>query len=286
MGNEKSITITGAGGYIGRHVVSTLLNKGISVTAVDINTDRIDSRANKISMNIFDTDDTLYERLNKPQLCLHLAWQDGFNHNADSHIINLPKHFRFIQNLLNGGIKQLAIMGSMHEIGYWEGKVDENTPTNPNSFYGIAKNSLRQTVQIMTREKGVRFQWLRAFYIIGDDLSNNSIFSKILRMEQEGKSFFPFTTGKNKYDFIDVNNLANQIAMSIIQEEITGIINCCSGKPVSLKEQVEQFIEEKQLKIRPDYGKFPDRPYDSPAIWGDSTKIEKIMSQINEIKYG
>jgi dTDP-6-deoxy-L-talose 4-dehydrogenase (NAD+) len=281
MGNEKSITITGAGGYIGRHVVSALLDKGISVTAVDINTDRIDSRANKISMNIFDSDDILYERLNKPQICLHLAWQDGFNHNANSHIINLPKHFMFIQNLLNSGIKHLAIMGSMHEIGYWEGKVDENTPTNPNSFYGIAKNSLRQTVQIMTKEKRVIFQWLRAFYIIGDDLSNNSIFSKISKMEQEGKSFFPFTTGENKYDFIDVNDLADQIAMSIIQEEITGIINCCSGKPISLKEQVEQFIEEKQLKIRPDYGKFPERPYDSPAIWGDSTKIEKIMSRID-----
>lgn len=30
-------------------------------------------------------------------------------------------------------------MGSMHEVGYWEGAIDENTPTHPSSYYGIAK---------------------------------------------------------------------------------------------------------------------------------------------------
>jgi nucleoside-diphosphate-sugar epimerase len=276
---KKSITITGAGGYIGSHVVSALLDKGISVTAVDINTDRIDSRANKIALDIFAADETLYEQLNKPEICLHLAWQDGFYHNAGSHINNLPKHFLFIQKLLNGGVKQIAVMGSMHEIGYWEGKVDENTPANPSTMYGIAKNSLRQITEVLTKDKDVVFQWLRAFYIIGDDARNNSIFSKILKFEQEGKEVFPFTTGENKFDFISIEDLSNQIAAVIVQTKITGIINCCSGNPVSLKERVEQFIEEKQLKIKLDYGKFPDRPYESPAIWGDSTKIEKIIGQ-------
>ena len=40
---------------------------------------------------------------------------------------------------------------------------------------------------------------------------------------------------------------------------------------------VEEFIKEKNYKIRPEYGAFPDRPYDSPGVWGDAEKINLIM---------
>ena len=49
-----------------------------------------------------------------------------------------------------------------------------------------------------------------------------------------------------------------------MQREVTGIINCCTGQPISLAERVEQFIQEHGLKIKLEYGAFPDRPYDSP----------------------
>ena len=132
--------------------------------------------------------------------------------------------------------------------------------------------------------ENIDFYWLRAFYILGDDLRNHSIFSKIIKMEDEGKETFPFTSGKNLYDFITVDNLAKQIAMSITQEKITGIINVCTGKPVSLSEKVNEFIAQNNLKIRPQYGAFPDRKYDSPGIWGDSTKINEIIKNFEEQK--
>ena len=49
------------------------------------------------------------------------------------------------------------------------------------------------------------------------------------------------------------------------------------GQPVSLGERVEQFIRERGLSITPEYGAFPDRPYDSPGVWGDPGKIQQIM---------
>ena len=96
-------------------------------------------------------------------------------------------------------------------------------------------------------------------------------------MEAEGKETFPFTSGKNKYDFIQVDELADQISHVVNQDEVNGVINCCSGVPVSLADKVEEYIETHQYKIRPQYGAFPDRPYDSPGVWGNAEKIKKIM---------
>lgn len=270
--------VTGANGYIGRHVLKSLLDKGVEVIACDICTDDVDSRAMCKNLNLFELPEgNVFEKLGSPDVCLHMAWRNGFVHNAPTQMDDLSAHYRFLGALIDGGLKQLAVMGTMHEVGYWEGAIDENTPCNPISMYGIAKDALRRSMMLYAQQKDVVFQWLRCFYILGDDMRNNSIFSKLLQAAEEGKTIFPFTTGKNKYDFIEVDKLADLLASSVVQSEVAGIINCCTGHPVSLAERVEAFIKEHHLDIKLEYGAFPDRPYDSPCVYGDATKINMIM---------
>lgn len=276
------VVVTGASGYIGRHVVDALIKMHHEVIAVDMINKGINTDATFLSLDIFSDD--IYNKLGRPDACIHMAWKDGFNHASDAHMGMLSKHYAFIKNMIDGGVKYLSVMGTMHEIGYYEGCVDENTPTNPLSMYGIAKNALREASLLLAEKSNTSLMWLRAYYILGDDSNNNSIFTKITQMEHEGKASFPFVSGKNKYDFIHVDELAKQIATASTQSEIIGIINCCSGKPVSLADKVNEFIEKNHFSIRPDYGKFPERPYDSPAIWGDNTKINLIMEKHDDTK--
>ena len=93
---------------------------------------------------------------------------------------NLSKHFTFLKNMIDGGLtKKIAVMGTMHEVGFWEGKIDENTPCNPLFCqYGIAKNALRQSSLLLTKNLDVKVYRLRAYYILGDDRRNSSIFTK------------------------------------------------------------------------------------------------------------
>lgn len=276
----RKILVTGANGYIGRYVVKTLLDFGYEVIACDIFTDKIDRRAHIIdNYDIFMSDSNTFDALGRPDAMIHLAWKDGFIHNSPTHIQYLAKHFDFIANIVTGGCKDITVMGTMHEIGFHIGMIDSNTPTNPRSLYAISKNSLRQSLEVLNQITPFHFRWLRGYYIYGDDKESNSIFGKLLYKAEEGAVTFPFTTGKNKYDFIMVTDIALQIALASTQVDIDGIINCCSGNPVSLGVKVEEFIKDKGLSIQLEYGVFPERVYDSPEIYGDNSKIKKILER-------
>ena len=274
------VLVTGANGYIGHHVTEQLLeNNDIQVIAVDFNNNNIDTRAEYLNVDILNesTNNDLYHALTCPDKVIHLAWQDGFNHYAQSHINNLINHFYFLKNMIDSGVKSLTVMGTAHEVGYHEGRITENTPCNPLSYYGIAKNTLRQLLFAYAKDKDVKIKWLRAYYITGDDKHNHSVFTKLLEADEKGQEEFPFVKGTNQFDFIDINDLAKMIAKAAMQDEITGIINVCSGEPRSLKNKAEEFIKEHNLKIKLKCGVFPARKYDSPVIYGDNEKIQKIL---------
>lgn len=272
------ILVTGANGYLGQGVVKQLLDDGNEVIAAcHSRTDIVDKRAIIRQCDIFALDNP-YDELGQPDVLLHMAWRNGFVHNDFSHIEDLPKHISFIKKMIDSGVKQIAAMGTMHEVGFFEGSIKEDTPTHPESLYGISKDAMRNAVKQMCRSANVSFQWLRGYYIVGNSEFGSSIFSKITAAEKKGQELFPFTMGVNQWDFIEYDEFCRQTAAAVEQSEVCGIINICSGMPERLADRVERFIRDNGYSIKLDYGKFPDRPYDSKAVWGDNTKIQKIMA--------
>ena len=275
------VLVTGAGGYIGRHVVEALVARDADVVTVERDPQGAPPPpgVRRIEADIFAYPGDRFERLGSPDVCLHLAWEAGFVHNAPVHVERLPQHLDLLRELARSGVGRLTVIGSMHEVGYHEGPVVATTPTRPLSLYGVAKNALRQALEIELAGGDTVLQWLRCFYVTGDDEGNASVFSKIAAAAARGERTFPFTSGRNLYDFLDVGELAQQIAAVTLQDEVSGIINCCSGVPMSLGERAEQFIRERGLDIELDYGRFPDRPYDSPGIWGDATLVRAVLER-------
>lgn len=270
------ILITGANGYLGSGVIDCLVKDEVQVIATDFSGENVNEKAKFISSNLFEIDDPVVF-FDKPDVVLHMAWRDGFVHNSESHISDLPKHVDFIQKMIKGGIRKIAVMGSMHEIGFFEGCITEHTPCWPQSNYGIAKNALRSETQLLAMQNNIMLQWLRGYYIVGNTEHGCSIFSKITTAEKEGKETFPFTMGQNQFDFLDYDLFCEQVAATVEQDKIVGIINICSGRPERLCDRVERFIADNGYKIKLNYGEFPDRPYDSKAVWGASDKITEIM---------
>lgn len=276
------ILVTGANGYLGKGVVRQLLDDGIEVVATDFKDDLIDRRAAIKKADLFNIEDP-YHYFGKVDMLLHMAWRDGFVHSSVNHINDLPKHNRFISTMIESGVRRVAVMGSMHEVGFFEGSINESTPCNPQSLYGISKNALRQLVELKCKEKKCGFQWLRGFYIVGNTVDGCSIFSKIVQASQSGLKEFPFTMGLNQFDFLDYNIFCKYVADVVEQDAINGIINICTGRPEKLADRVERFIVENGFKIKLKYGSFPDRPYDSKAIWGDDFKLQMVEKCIDKL---
>ena len=276
-----AVVITGAGGYVGRHVVKAVADLGFRPVAIvrRIRDGDEDSRAHLMEADVLDPGFDLgaIVPLRDVAAVIHLAWHDGFVHNAPSHMTNLSSHYRFLVGLADAGVPRIAALGTMHEVGFWDGPIAADTPTNPASLYGIAKDSLRRST-ILTIGDRAEYVWLRAYYILGDDRRNRSIFTKMLEAADRGETEFPFTTGKTRYDFIDVGELGRQIAVAATTAGVTGVLNTCTGQPESLASRAERFIAENDLQLRLRYGVFPERPYDSPGTWGDAAEITALMA--------
>lgn len=270
------VLVTGANGYLGSGVVKRLLDDGIEVVATDIRREFIDPRAEILLADLFELEDP-YHFFGEPEVVLHMAWRDGFLHGSKNHINDLPKHYAFLSKMMTGKVKRVCALGSMHEVGFYEGSIDETTPCRPQSLYGISKNALREALALLAKERDIAYQWIRGFYIVGTSANGCSIFAKIVQAARDGKKEFPFTMGLNQFDFTDYDEFCHQVAAVVEQDAVLGVINCCSGRPMSLAQRVETFIRENGYDITLLYGKFPDRPYDSKAIWGNNDKIQRIM---------
>lgn len=272
------ILVTGGDGYLGQGIIKRLVSMGHDVVATDLSfKEKIhNSNITYIETELFSVEEP-YEFFGMPDSVLHLAWRDGFIHDSKKHLEDLSMHMNFIEKLFSSDIKMISVMGSMHEVGFYEGSIDSNTRTAPSNYYGIAKDALRNLVCYLGNKTGKKYQWLRAYYIVGNTPVGSSIFSKLIDSANKGIKEFPFTTGINQFDFLDYEDFSYRVAITVTQVKHLGIINICSGQPQKLSERVESFIHENNLDIKLNYGAYPDRPYDSKAVWGNSKTIESII---------
>jgi len=55
------------------------------------------------------------------------------------------------------------------------------------------------------------------------------------------------------------------------------MINCCSGKPIKVKQLVENYLKDNKQEIKLNHGYYPYTDYEAMSFWGDDTKLKKIL---------
>jgi nucleoside-diphosphate-sugar epimerase len=278
------ILVTGATGFVGRHVINELLKYNHQVIAATRKSN-FSSSQNKLNYTFLDIDNldtnkNYFSYFGNPDLLIHLAWQGLPNYKSLFHFENnLPVHYSFLKNMVVNGLKNLTITGTCFEYGMKEGCLSENMITDPQNSYALAKDTLRKFLFELQKQHPFDCKWIRLFYLYGEGQNANSLLSQLQRALQNGDQEFNMSGGEQERDYLPVEKVAEYIVTIALQNKISGIINCCSNTPIKVKELVENYLKETGQEIKLNLGYYPYTDYEAMSFWGDDTKLKKIINE-------
>jgi len=273
--------VTGATGFVGRHVVGVLLERGYDVVAVARDESRAKqfdwfARVRFVSCDLHEDCRALLDVSNDVDALIHLAWPGLPNYQAAFHLTeNLPADLLFLKEVVNIGIPHIIVAGTCLEYGMQNGMLTEEMETKPSTPYGISKDVLRKSLEYLQQEKNFKFQWVRLFYMYGEGQNKNSLLSQLDSAINSKEKSFNMSAGTQIRDYLPIEKVAENFLFVLENSNISGVINCCSGIPITISELVENKIKEKkvQLLLNKGYYKIPE--YEPLDFWGQSSKLFK-----------
>lgn len=279
------VLVTGATGFIGQHIIPELLDRQHDVLAVARNPDRAKTmpwyeKVLFISCDIHDQQLDPVQTFGVPDAMIHLAWSGLPNYKDMFHLEkNLPADCLFLKNIVIAGTKHVLVTGTCLEYGMQSGKLSEEIMPMPVTPYGLAKDKLRKFLQELQVKQPFTLQWVRLFYMYGAGQNPNSLFTKLDHAIDNKAPVFNMSGGEQMRDYMPVEDVAHYLVSLLNHPECSGIINCCSGKPITVRQLVEQRIAEQGASIKLNLGYYPYPDYEPMAFWGDRHRLDSILEQ-------
>ena len=179
----------------------------------------------------------------------------------------LSKSYNFIKSLVLRGVSQVLVAGTCFEYGNQSGPIPSTTSPMPNNPYAIAKNKLRQQLDLLLNEHPFCLQWARLFYTYGKGQNQNSLLSQLDKAIDSGDKIFNMSGGEQVRDYLSIELVAQQI-FDLYNSSRAGIFNICSGNPISIKKLIEERLRKRGKKIKLNLGYYPYSEDEPMKFWG------------------
>lgn len=275
------VLVTGASGFIGRHVLRELGKSDANVTAVTRNAARLRDFANVCELRELDLRSLVaadIEDIASHDVLIHLAWDGLPNYRSLHHFEReLPSQYAFLSSVVRAGLKSLLVTGTCFEYGKQSGPLSETLPCSPDNPYGFSKDCLRKQIEFLKEIQGFNVAWARLFYMYGDGQAETSLLSQLRVAVERGDTQFNMSGGEQLRDFLPVTEVARIIVALALQRQDIGVVNVCSGRPQSVRSLVEGWINENGWSIKPNLGHYPYPDYEPMAFWGDRSKLATLI---------
>ncbi|GAB3520419.1 NAD-dependent epimerase/dehydratase family protein [Photobacterium alginatilyticum] len=222
---KNRILVTGANGFIGKHLIKRLLVHSEVVAAVRTDLSRLNYLANTGHLevvpvgNLSETTDWA-EALSDIDVVVHLAGRaHQVNENPSKSLelfrrVNCKASVALLEQAARSGVKRFIFISSIGVIGNVSGAKPfcEKTQCNPTAAYAISKLEAENSLITLAGELGLELVIVRPPLVFGHDAPGN--FGRLIHLVKR-IPVLPFGLVKNRRSFVSINNLINFIEVCI-----------------------------------------------------------------------
>src|SRR3989338_6901503 len=271
--------ITGARGFLGKHLTAYLLSKGQTVYAAAPRQTKTEG-LNESSLIRIALDMTDRQRVSrfvgkiKPDFVFHLAaqslvmpsWKDP-DHTFQ---VNVMGSIHLLDAIVKAKIKPtiLVACSSAEYKSTGSGKpIREENPLEPASPYGISKLAQDHLAQLYFNRYGLKIIRMRPFLVIGPGKKQDvcSHFAQgITAIERGDQKVLKVGNLKAIRDFLDVHDATVAMWKMVTKGKAGAVYNLCSGKGTTISQILQRMINLAGRKIRVVHDPSRLRPLDEP----------------------
>jgi GDP-4-dehydro-6-deoxy-D-mannose reductase len=277
--------VTGAAGFVGRHLLDHLRASGDDTTGID----------REHGVDLLDPDAlTAAVEAARPDAVYHLGgWSDvgaswrepraAFRANAEG-TLNLLHACREI------GVGRVLLVSSADvygKVSLSELPLTEESPFRPVTPYAASKVAADELGLQAWLGYGLAVLRVRAFNHLGPGQTNRfvcpALAERIARNELDGSEVVPVGNLTPRRDFTDVRDVVRAYRLLVEHGEPGEAYNVCSGEDIAISDLADRLVAMAYRPMRLESDASLQRPVDVPVLRGDYAKLNKATGWTPEI---
>jgi nucleoside-diphosphate-sugar epimerase len=270
------IIVTGANGFIGRHTLPLLVERGWEVHAVDCQPSPL--KVPGVVWHIVDLFDgaavTSVMRKARASHLLSLAWytKPGLYWSSVENLRWVRGTLDLLEPFRECGGERVVAAGTCAEYDWTHGFCrEELTPLAPATVYGRCKNSLRELLAVYGQIHDISVAWCRVFFLYGPHEAAGRLIPSVIDSLLQGREA-SCTHGRQLRDFLHVRDVASAF-VKVAESDMAGAVNIASGEPISLRSIVDRIGTELGRKELIRFGALAAPPGEPPLVAGDNRRL-------------